>query len=61
MAKSKGRDLSPSEDIASESLNQMNIQRKRMSDRDFRDAVTRAKGAVTGVKTQTAQWDRWSV
>jgi hypothetical protein len=61
VAKNKGRDLSPSEDIASESLAQMNIQRKRMSDRDFRDALTRSKGAVTGVKTQTTQWNRWSV
>lgn len=59
-AKNKARDLAPSEDIASESLDQMNIQRKRMGAREFRDALTRSKGAVTGVKTQTTQWNRWS-
>lgn len=39
----------------------MNINRSRMSDREFRDALTRANGSVTGVKTQLAQNNRWSV
>jgi len=60
LAKNK-RSLEPKEDIASESLVAMNINRSRMSDREFRDALTRANGAVTGVKTQTTQWNRWSV
>ena len=60
LAKRK-RNLAPKVDIASESLATMNINRSRMSDREFRDALTRANGAVTGVKTQTAQWNRWSV
>lgn len=55
------RNLTPKEDIASESLAAMNINRSRMGDKEFRDALTRASGAVTGVKTQTAQWNRWSV
>lgn len=55
------RNLAPKEDIASESLVAININRARMSDREFRDALTRANGAVTGVKTQTAQNNRWSV
>lgn len=57
----RSRNLAPKEDIASESLAAMNINRSRMSDKEFRDALTRANGAVTGVKTQTAQWNRWSV
>ena len=61
MAKEKVRNLVPTENIASESLHTMNLQRKRMGDREFREAVTRAKGAVTGVKTNTLQWNRWSV
>ena len=60
LAKRK-RNLAPKEDLASESLVAMNINRSRMSDREFRDALTRANGAITGVKTQTAQWNRWSV
>jgi hypothetical protein len=57
----KRKNLVPKEDIASESMTQMNINRTRMSDREFRDALTRANGAVTGVKTQLSQWNRWSV
>jgi len=57
----KRKNLEPKEDLATESMTQMNIQRTKMSDREFRDALTRAKGSVTGVKTQTAQWNRWSV
>ena len=57
----RSRNLAPKEDIASESLAAMNINRSRMSDREFRDALTRANGAVTGIKTQTAQWNRLSV
>jgi len=55
------RNLAPKEDLASESLVAMNINRSRMSDREFRDALTRANGVITGVKTQTTQWNRWSV
>jgi hypothetical protein len=31
-----------------------------MRDRDFRDAITRASGAVEGEKTQAIQWDRFN-
>jgi hypothetical protein len=27
--------------------------------RDFRDALTRAKGAVPGIPTEVKLWDRW--
>jgi len=57
----KRKNLAPKEDLATESMTQMNIQRTKMSDREFRDALTRANGSVTGVKTQSAQWNRWSV
>ena len=32
----------------------------KASDRDFRDALTRAVGAVQGQETQALQWNRWS-
>jgi len=55
------KNLAPKEDSATQSLTQMNIQRTRMSDREFRDALTRANGSIVGVKTNLAQWNRWSV
>lgn len=33
----------------------------RANTRDFRDAVTRAKGAVDGIPTEAVQWNRWNV
>jgi len=29
-------------------------------DQDFRDALTRATGAVEGEETDALQWDRWT-
>lgn len=55
------RNLSPKEDYATQSLAQMRAQEKKMNPRQFRDALTRAKGAVVGVKSDTAQWNRWSI
>jgi hypothetical protein len=31
-----------------------------MRDREFRDALTRASGAVKGKETQAKQWDRYT-
>ena len=31
-----------------------------MRDREFRDALTRAVGAVKGEETNAVQWDRWT-
>jgi crotonobetainyl-CoA:carnitine CoA-transferase CaiB-like acyl-CoA transferase len=33
----------------------------RANTRDFRDSVTRAKGAVDGIPTEAIQWNRWNV
>lgn len=55
------RNLSPKEDYATQSLAQMRNQEKDMEPRQFRDALTRAGSAVVGVKTNTLQWNRWSV
>ena len=30
------------------------------SDREFRDALTRAVGAAKGENTEAMQWDRWT-
>ena len=54
-------DIEPREDYESQSLAQLNIQRNRMEPRQFRDALTRANGAVVGVKTNATQWNRWKV
>ena len=55
------REIEPREDYESQSLAQQDIQRKRMNGREFRDALTRANGAVVGVKTNATQWNRWNV
>ena len=57
----KRKNLEPNEDYASQSLTQMNIQRTRMGDREFRDALTRANGAVVGVKTHVYDGKRFGV
>ena len=57
----KERNIEPREDYESQSLAQQSIQRKRMNRREFRDALTRANGAVVGVKTNATQWNRWNV
>jgi hypothetical protein len=33
----------------------------RANSKDFRDALTRAKGAVDGIPTEAMQWIRWNV
>lgn len=40
-------------------LNKSN-QVDKPSDRDFRDALTRADGAIKGKDTEALQWNRWS-
>ena len=57
----KRKNLEPKEDLATQSLTQMNINRTRMSDREFRDALTRANGAVVGVKTHVYDGKRFGV
>jgi hypothetical protein len=39
----------------------MMIQEKRMDPREFRDAMTRAKGAIVSIPTGAANWNRWKV
>jgi hypothetical protein len=57
----KRKNLEPKEDLYTQSLTQMNINRTRMSDREFRDALTRASGAVVGVKTHVYDGKRFGV
>jgi hypothetical protein len=57
----KRKNLEPKEDYATQSLTQLNIQRTRMGDREFRDALTRASGAVVGVKTHVYDGKRFGV
>jgi hypothetical protein len=40
--------------------NKENLALDKPSDRDFRDALTRAVGATQGQETQALQWNRWS-
>ena len=57
----KRKNLEPKEDYATQSLTQLNIQRTRMGDREFRDALTRAGGAVVGVKTHVYDGKRFGI
>jgi hypothetical protein len=57
----KRSNLSPKEDLASESLDTMKRAQSKMSPRQFREAITRANGAVTGVKTHMYDGKRWGV
>lgn len=41
-------------------LNNKKSALDKASNRDFRDALTRAVGAVQGQETEALQWNRWS-
>jgi hypothetical protein len=54
------KNLKPSTTIESQSMERFLMNEKSMSQRNFRDAVTRANGAVPGIKTNALQWNRWT-
>lgn len=56
----KKRNLTPIEDLASQSRMRMVENEKNNTPRQFRDKLTRANGAVRGVQTNTTNWGRWS-
>lgn len=60
MAKKTRKNLKPSTTVESQSVERLLMNEKSMPQRQFRDALTRANGAIPGVKTNTAQWNRWS-
>jgi hypothetical protein len=47
--------------LRNQAVEQMMIQEKRMDPREFRDAMTRAKGAIVSIPTGAANWNRWKV
>lgn len=58
----KRKNLKPpkSSTVAQQSVERYMMNRMSMSPRDFRDAITRANGAIPGIKTETTNWGRWS-
>lgn len=51
---------SPGNPRNDEARKQLQSKAKKMNPRKFRDAVTRASGAIGGVTTTGKQWNRWS-
>lgn len=49
------KNLIPNEDLQEQSWKTMKRAKDSMEPRQFRDALTRANGAVTGVKTHVIQ------
>lgn len=60
MKKRKNLNIPKSSTVAQQSMERYMMNRSSMSARDFRDAITRANGAVPGIKTETTNWGRWS-
>lgn len=60
MKKRKNLNTPRSSTVAKQSMERYMMNRMTMSDRDFRDAITRANGAIPGIKTETTNWGRWS-
>lgn len=54
------RQLFPVENYETQAHDRLLINRKNMVAHQFRDALTRAVGAIRGVPTETTQWNRWS-
>jgi hypothetical protein len=57
---SNKRQLYPVEDYQSQARDRLLINRKEMVASQFRDALTRAVGAIRGLPTETTQWNRWT-
>lgn len=56
----KRDNLTPKDNIKKQAAQQLNAQQKKMTPRQFRDAQTRASGAVIGIPTDAKQWKRHS-
>lgn len=60
MANLKRSNLTPKSTVESQSIERLNMNKNSMTPRQFRDSLTRAIGAIPGVKTNTSQWNRWT-
>lgn len=60
MKRKPKKNLKPRSSVTTQSMERYMMNRMSMSDRDFRDALTRANGAIPGIKTETTNWGRWS-
>ena len=60
MKRKSKKNLKPRSSVTTQSMERYMMNRMSMSDRDFRDALTRANGAIPGIKTETTNWGRWS-
>jgi hypothetical protein len=55
------RTLAPQSDQESESWETMQRNKKKMTPRQFRDALTRAEGSIPGIKTHVYDGKRFGV
>lgn len=61
MAKKPTRsNLKPFTTVESQSIERYNMNSSSMDPRQFREKLTRANGALPGVKTNAMQWNRWN-
>jgi len=52
--------LTPASDLQSQARARLTVNRNMLPPTQFRDAITRAAGAIRGVPTQSTQWGRWT-
>jgi hypothetical protein len=50
----------PKSTLQSQATARFNANERTMSPRDFRDALTKAKGSVRGIPTEVTQWSNWT-
>ena len=50
----------PKSTLQSLATARFNANERTMSPRDFRDALTKAKGSVRGIPTEVTQWSNWT-
>ena len=55
------KQLLPVEDLQSQAHARLNVNSKAMSPVQFRDALTRASGAIRGIPTEQMNWNRWGM
>ena len=60
MPKKPRKQTLPVEDLYTQATKRMIMNRSSMEPQQFRDALTRAVGAVRGIPTQTTQWNNWT-
>jgi hypothetical protein len=53
--------LVPASDLQSQARARLTVNRNTLPPTQFRDAITRAAGAIRGVPTEQMNWNRWGM